>query len=56
MLKRYLRSRYNMSPDDYRRRWSLPADTTRWSPADGMLGSEEACVIVAPRMHPVALS
>jgi predicted transcriptional regulator len=26
MLKRYLRSRYNMSPDEYRRRWSLPAD------------------------------
>ena len=26
MLKRYLRSRYDMSPDDSRRRWSLPAD------------------------------
>ncbi|MDP3738930.1 MAG: MucR family transcriptional regulator [Hyphomonadaceae bacterium] len=26
MLKRYLRSRYDMSPDDYRRRWGLGAD------------------------------
>lgn len=26
MLKRYLRSTYNMSPDDYRRKWNLPAD------------------------------
>jgi predicted transcriptional regulator len=26
MLKRYLRSRYNMSPEEYRRKWSLPAD------------------------------
>ncbi len=26
MLKRYLRSRYNMSPEDYRRKWGLPAE------------------------------
>jgi predicted transcriptional regulator len=26
MLKRYLRARYNLSPEEYRRRWSLPAD------------------------------
>lgn len=26
MLKRYLRSTYNLSPDDYRRKWGLPAD------------------------------
>jgi predicted transcriptional regulator len=26
MLKRYLRSRFNMSPEDYRRKWGLPAD------------------------------
>ncbi len=26
MLKRYLRSRYDMSPEEYRRRWGLPAD------------------------------
>ncbi|RJF82238.1 transcriptional regulator [Azospirillum cavernae] len=26
MLKRHLRSTYNMSPDEYRVRWGLPAD------------------------------
>lgn len=26
MLKRYLRTQYGMSPEDYRRKWSLPAD------------------------------
>jgi predicted transcriptional regulator len=33
MLKRYLRSRYDMSPDDYRRRWGLPADYPMVAPA-----------------------
>lgn len=26
MLKRYLQTRYDMTPDDYRARWGLPAD------------------------------
>ena len=26
MLKRYIRARYNLSPDDYRRKWGLPHD------------------------------
>ena len=26
MLKRYLRTRYNMTPEDYRQKWSLPGD------------------------------
>ena len=26
MLKRHLMTQYNMTPDDYRRRWGLPAD------------------------------
>lgn len=26
MLKRYLRSQYGMSPEDYRTRWGLPSD------------------------------
>jgi len=26
MLKRYLRTRYGMSPEDYRAKWGLPAD------------------------------
>ena len=33
MLKRYLRARYDMSPDDYRRRWNLPADYPMVAPA-----------------------
>lgn len=33
MLKRYLRSRYNMSPDEYRRRWGLPADYPMVAPS-----------------------
>lgn len=26
MLKRYLRNRYDLSPEEYREKWSLPAD------------------------------
>ena len=26
MLKRYLRTHYDLSPDEYRRKWGLPAD------------------------------
>lgn len=26
MLKRYLRTRYNLTPEEYRKRWGLPAD------------------------------
>lgn len=33
MLKRYLRSRYNMSPDEYRKRWGLPPDYPMVAPA-----------------------
>jgi predicted transcriptional regulator len=33
MLKRYLRSRYDMSPDDYRRRWGLAPDYPMVAPA-----------------------
>jgi predicted transcriptional regulator len=33
MLKRYLRSRYNMSPDEYRKRWGLAADYPMVAPA-----------------------
>jgi predicted transcriptional regulator len=33
MLKRYLRSRFNMSPDDYRRRWGLQPDYPMVAPA-----------------------
>ena len=33
MLKRYLRSRYSMSPDEYRRRWGLSPDYPMVAPA-----------------------
>jgi predicted transcriptional regulator len=33
MLKRYLRSRFDMSPEDYRRRWGLPPDYPMVAPA-----------------------
>jgi len=33
MLKRYLRSRYNLSPDEYRRRWGLSPDYPMVAPA-----------------------
>ncbi|MEW6017918.1 MAG: MucR family transcriptional regulator [Pseudomonadota bacterium] len=33
MLKRYLRSRYDMSPEEYRRRWGLPVDYPMVAPA-----------------------
>lgn len=42
MLKRYLRSTYNMSPDDYRRRWGLPADYPMVAPAYAARRSEFA--------------
>ena len=33
MLKRYLRAQYEMSPDDYRRKWNLPSDYPMVAPA-----------------------
>jgi predicted transcriptional regulator len=33
MLKRYLRARYDLSPEDYRRKWGLPADYPMVAPA-----------------------
>jgi predicted transcriptional regulator len=42
MLKRYLRSTYNMSPDDYRRRWNLPADYPMVAPSYAARRSEFA--------------
>jgi predicted transcriptional regulator len=33
MLKRYLRSRYDMSPEEYRRKWSLSPDYPMVAPA-----------------------
>ena len=33
MLKRYLRTRYNRSPDDYRKKWGLPPDYPMVAPS-----------------------
>lgn len=33
MLKRYLRSRYDMSPDEYRRRWGLSSEYPMVAPS-----------------------
>ena len=33
MLKRYLRTHYDMSPEDYRRKWALPGDYPMVAPA-----------------------
>ena len=42
MLKRYLRSTYNLSPDEYRRRWGLPADYPMVAPSYAARRSETA--------------
>jgi predicted transcriptional regulator len=42
MLKRYLRSRFDMSPEDYRRRWGLAPDYPMVAPAYAARRSEFA--------------
>jgi predicted transcriptional regulator len=42
MLKRYLRSHYDMSPDDYRAKWGLPLDYPMVAPSYAHLRSEFA--------------
>jgi predicted transcriptional regulator len=42
MLKRYLRSTYSMSPDEYRKRWGLPPDYPMVAPAYAARRSEFA--------------
>jgi predicted transcriptional regulator len=42
MLKRYLRSRFNMSPDEYRQRWGLGPDYPMVAPAYAARRSEFA--------------
>ncbi|MDQ0463228.1 putative transcriptional regulator [Caulobacter ginsengisoli] len=42
MLKRYLRSHYNLSPEDYRRRWGLPPEYPMVAPAYAERRSEFA--------------
>ena len=42
MLRRYLRSRYSMTPEEYRERWSLPADYPMVAPNYAKLRSKHA--------------
>lgn len=42
ILKRYLRSRYDLSPEDYRAKWHLPADYPMVAPNYAHLRSEFA--------------
>lgn len=42
MLKRYLRTRYNMTPDEYRRKWGLASDYPMVAPSYSSLRSNFA--------------
>jgi len=64
MLKRHLATRYNMTPDDYRRRWGLAADYPMVAPAYAAqrsalakeigLGRKPVVEVRAPEPAPVA--
>jgi predicted transcriptional regulator len=56
MLKRYLRSNYNMTPEDYRAKWSLPADYPMVAPNYAAQRSEFAKKIGLGRNAPPAKS
>jgi len=53
MLKRYLRSRYSMTPDEYRAKWGLPADYPMVAPNYAAQRSEFAKKIGLGRSAPV---
>lgn len=42
MMKRYLRTRYDMTPEEYRARWRLPADYPMVAPNYAKLRSRHA--------------
>ena len=53
MLKRHLRSTYNMTPDEYRAKWGLPADYPMVAPNYAAQRSEFAKKIGLGRTAPV---
>jgi len=53
MLKRYLRSRYNLTPDEYRAKWGLTADYPMVAPNYAAQRSEFAKKIGLGRTAPV---
>jgi predicted transcriptional regulator len=52
MLKRYLRSRYSLSPEEYRSKWGLPADYPMVAPNYAAQRSEFAKKIGLGRSSP----
>ena len=54
MLKRYLRSRYGLSPEEYRAKWGLPADYPMVAPNYAAQRSEFAKKIGLGRSSPPA--
>ena len=54
MLKRYLRSQYDMSPEEYRRKWGLPADYPMVAPNYAKLSSKHAKQIGLGKKAPPA--
>ncbi|HUO91648.1 MAG TPA: MucR family transcriptional regulator [Rhizomicrobium sp.] len=56
MLKRYLRSRYDLTPDEYRAKWGLPADYPMVAPNYAAQRSEFAKKIGLGRTAPATKS
>jgi predicted transcriptional regulator len=56
MLKRYLRSRYKLTPEEYRAKWGLPADYPMVAPNYAAQRSEFAKKIGLGRTAPAARS
>ncbi|HEY3778549.1 MAG TPA: MucR family transcriptional regulator [Rhizomicrobium sp.] len=56
MLKRYLRSRYGISPEEYRSKWGLPADYPMVAPNYAAQRSEFAKKIGLGRSAPATKS
>ncbi len=54
MLKRYLRSRYDLTPEEYRTKWGLPADYPMVAPNYAAQRSEFAKKIGLGRTAPAA--
>lgn len=52
MLKRYLRTRYNMTPEEYRAKWALPADYPMVAPSYSNQRSKFAKKIGLGRRRP----
>ena len=54
MLKRYLRSRYGLSPEEYRAKWGLPADYPMVAPDYAQQRSDFAKKIGLGRSQPAS--